>query len=53
MNRGFIHLDTLIVPQILRQYAKRQYAILITFVPIIGHDINEKSGSKYAAAIKL
>ena len=22
MNRGFIHLDTLIVPQILRQYAR-------------------------------
>ena len=23
MNRGFIHMDTLIVPQILRQYARR------------------------------
>ena len=26
MNRGFIHLDTPILPQILRQYARRYFS---------------------------
>ena len=54
MSRGFIHLDTLIVPQISRQYAQRYFSHPIKmFFPVQNNFPTERwEKSKFQRSLK-